>query len=94
MITLSGCAKRNADRELARVVGLLDGYIRAHAQTVDGASTAEMAERVGLATWVPVVEAGTRGIPTSCATTGRYCTYTLPNVTSNTLCGAVRSAGQ
>ncbi len=34
---MSGCAKRNADRELALVLDLLDEHIRAHQQSADDA---------------------------------------------------------
>lgn len=45
MIALSGCAKRNADRELARVIDLLVSHIRAHQQSIDGATLPEVIAR-------------------------------------------------
>lgn len=42
---MSGCARRNADRELRRVLDLLDGHIRAHQQSIDGATLPEVIAR-------------------------------------------------
>lgn len=39
MIAMSGCAKRNADRELARVLELATEHIRIHQQCIDTAET-------------------------------------------------------
>ncbi len=43
---MTGCAKRNADRELARVLDLLDEHIRAHQQSLDGAITEDLHARI------------------------------------------------
>jgi hypothetical protein len=45
MIALSDCAKRNADRELARVLDLLGSHIRAHQQSIDVAALPEVITR-------------------------------------------------
>lgn len=45
MIAITGCAKRNADRELKRVLDLLDGHIEAHRQSIDVATLPEVTAR-------------------------------------------------